>query len=126
MTEPPAPPPPDPERVARSMRGVYAATLALEALTLLLVPQTVSRVQGLSGLGLTLTIGLAVALAVLAGMQRRSWGFAAGSVGQVAFFATGLLTSAMFVLGIVFGGIWIATWRVQKDLLARADGPPGR
>ncbi len=122
MTAPDPQPTPDPERVARSMRGVYAAILALEAFTLLLLPQTVARVDGLGPLGLSLTISLAVGLAVLSAMQRRPWGFAAGCVGQVAFLATGFLTAAMFVLGIVFGGIWIATWRVRRDLLARAGG----
>ncbi len=122
MTVSGQPPAPDAERVARSMRGVYAAILALEAFTLLLVPRTVARVDGLSGLGLTLTLSLAVLLVVLSAMQRRSWGFAAGCLGQVAFLATGVLTSAMFVLGIVFGGIWIATWRARRDLLARAGG----
>ncbi len=118
MTSPDRPP-------ARPMSGVYAGTLALEALTLLLVPRTVAQVSGLTGLNLTLTLGLAVVLAVLAGMQRRPWGFAAGSVGQVALLATGFVVPAMFFLGAVFGGIWLYTYKVQRDLAARAGRTPG-
>lgn len=112
----------DRARVSKAMGGVYAATLALEALTLLLVPRTVAQNGGLTGLNLTATLGLAAVLVVLAGLQRRSWGFAAGSVGQLAFLATGCIVPAMFLLGAVFGGIWIAAYRLRRDLLTRAGG----
>ncbi|MDQ3464699.1 MAG: DUF4233 domain-containing protein [Actinomycetota bacterium] len=113
-------------RIDRVMSGVYAATLALEALTLLLVPRTAAQGGGLTGVTLSVTLGLAAAFAVLAGMQRRRWGFAAGSAAQVAFIATGFIEPAMFFLGGVFGVIWLYTIRVQHDLRARSDGPrPG-
>lgn len=102
------------------MSGVYAATLALEALTLLLVPRTVAQGGGLTATNLTLTLGLAAALFVLAGMQRRPWGFAAGSAAQLAFIATGFIVPAMFFLGGVFGLIWLYTIRVQRELRSRA------
>lgn len=114
------------DRVAKSLRGAYAAILALEALTLLLVPRTVAQDGGVTGLNLSLTLVLVVLLVLLAGMQRRPWGFAAGSVAQVAFLATGFVVSAMFFLGLLFGGIWVAAYRLQRDLLARArqETPP--
>lgn len=112
----------DRARVAKAMGGVYAATLVLEALTLLLVPRTVAQDGGLTGLNLTATLGLAAVLVVLAGLRRRSWGFAAGSVAQLAFLATGFIVPAMFLLGVLFGGIWIAAYRLRRDLLARAGG----
>lgn len=105
------------------MAGVFAGTLVLEALTLLLVPRTVAQVTGLTGLNLSLTLGLAVVLALLAGVQRRPWGFAAGSVGQLALLATGFVVPAMFFLGAVFGGIWLYTDKIQRDLAARAGRP---
>jgi len=113
-----------PERVRldRVMSGVYAATLALEALTLLLVPRTVAVVGGLSGVDLAATLGLAGALAVLAGLQRRTWGRAAGSAAQVAFIATGFIAPAMFFLGAVFGAVWLYTIRVQGELRGRLAG----
>lgn len=111
-------------RIATSMRGVYAAILALEALTVLLVPRTVAQGGGLQGGTLTVLLVLAGALVVVAGSQRRSWGFAAGSVAQVALVATGFIVTAMFVLGLVFGGIWVAAYRLQRDLLGRAGPPP--
>ncbi|MBA2390123.1 MAG: DUF4233 domain-containing protein [Geodermatophilaceae bacterium] len=115
---------PERARIDKVMSGVYAATLALEGLTLLLVPRTVAQGGGLSGVTLATTLGLAAALVVLAGMQRRTWGFAAGSVGQLAFIATGFIEPAMFVLGAVFGAIWLYTIRVQRELRDRRPGPP--
>lgn len=114
----------DRARVSKAMGGVYAAILALEALTLLLVPRTVAQDGGVTGPNLAATLGLAAILVVLAGLQRRPWGLAAGSLAQVAFLATGFVVTAMFFLGGVFGGIWIAAYRLRRDLLARAEGPP--
>lgn len=113
--------PPSPERawLDRVMSGVYAATLALEALTLLLVPRTIAQSGGLTGTNLAVTLGLAAVLVVLAGLQRRRWGFAAGSVAQLAFIATGFIVPAMFFLGAVFAGIWLYTLRTQRELRNR-------
>lgn len=104
------------------MSRVYAATLALEALTLLLVPRTVAQNGGVTGVNLAVTLGLATVLVVLAGMQRRSWGRLAGSTAQVAFIATGFIAPAMFFLGAVFGVIWLYTIRVQRQLRNRIPG----
>lgn len=115
---------PDVARVDRVMAGVYAATLGLEALTLLLVPRTVAQDDGgVTGIDLAVTLGLAATLVVLAGMQRQRWGLAAGSVTQIAFIATGFIVPAMFFLGAVFGVIWLYTIRVQRQLRGRADRP---
>lgn len=115
---------PDVARIDRVMSGVYAATLGLEALTLLLVPRTVAQDDGgVTGFNLAVTLGLAAAFVVLAGMQRRRWGRAAGSVAQLAFIATGLVVPAMLVLGAVFGAVWLYTVRVQRQLRGRADRP---
>lgn len=119
----PAEPVPVGARVDTVMAGVYAATLALEALTLLLVPRTVAQAGTVTATNLVLTLGLAAVLVVLAGMQRRSWGLTAGSVAQAAFVATGFIVPAMFFLGAVFGFIWLYTIRVQRQLRDRAPGP---
>lgn len=106
-------------RIDRVMSGVYAAILALEALTLLLVPRTAAQAGGLSGATLALTLGLAGVFVVLAGLQRRPWGLAAGCVAQVAFVATGFIVPAMFFLGAVFAVIWLYAIWLQRDLRAR-------
>lgn len=124
-----APPGPEQARLAKVMSGVYAATLALEALTLLLVPRAVAQAGGVTGMNLTITLGLAAALLVLAGRQRRPWGLSAGSVAQVAFIATGFIVPAMFFLGAVFGFVWLYTIRCNASCAAAALGmgvqPPG-
>ncbi|CAN5216025.1 hypothetical protein BH20ACT5_BH20ACT5_04070 [soil metagenome] len=113
---------PEQARLDRVFRGVYAAILSLEALTLLLVPRTVAQSdQGLTGTTLTITLVLVGVLLVLAGSQRRSWALAAGTAAQVAFVATGFIVTAMFFLGAVFAVIWIYTYRLRRELLARLD-----
>lgn len=124
----PTPPNPELARLDQVMSRVYAAVLALEALTLLLVPRTVAQTGGVTGANLAVTLGLTAVLVVLAGLQRRRWGRAAGSVAQVAFLATGFIVTAMFFLGAVFGAIWLYAIRVQRDLRDRVAGtgpPPG-
>lgn len=111
-------------RLDRVFRGVNAAILALEALTVLLVPRTVAQIgSGLTGPKLTVTLVLAAALLLLAGLQRRRWAFVAGSVLQVALIGTGFLVTAMFFLGVVFAGIWLYTLRLRADLLGRLGQP---
>lgn len=113
---------PERDRLDRVFRGVYAAVLSLEALTLLLVPRTVAQFdEGLTGTTLTITLVLVVVLLGLASQQRRTWAFAAGCAAQVAFFATGFIVTAMFFLGALFAVIWIYTYRLQRELLARLD-----
>ena len=83
------PPPTDPMKGAR---GVFAATLILEAivvlLALLVLPQFGS---GSTGLGVGVIIGRAAAMIVTRGLQRRPWGLNAALVLQ------GLLVVAAFV-----------------------------
>jgi hypothetical protein len=113
---------PDPAAVyarrARAVRGVFAGTLTLEALTVLFVPRAIAQFgAGLTGVRLGLLLGLAGLLLVVAFSQRRRWGVAAGTVLQVGLLGCGVLTAAMYALGAVFGLIWIYLLRMRRDLL---------
>ena len=57
-------------------------------------------------------LGLAAALAVLAGFQRSRGGRVAGSVAQAAVLACGLAVPAMFAIGGVFVVLWVAMMRL--------------
>lgn len=105
-------------RTVKAVRGVFAATLTLEALTVLFVPRAVAQ----SGSGLTTTklvilIVLAVLLIVAAGLQRRQVGLVLGTVLQVGLIACGVMTGAMYVLGIVFTAIWLYELHIRRQLL---------
>jgi hypothetical protein len=113
--------------VARAVRGAFAATLSLEALTVLFVPRAIARVgTGLTATRLALTLGLAGLLLVAAFLQRRRAGLVLGSVLQPAVIATGLLTVTMYVLGALLAAVWVYMLRVRRDLIgADPPSPPG-
>lgn len=100
-----------------AIRGVAAATLALEALVLLLALQPIRIVApDTPGWGLGVVAGLAVCCVVVAGMMRRPWGWRAGLVLQVVIVLTGFLQWALFVLGAVFLAIWLYEMRLRRTL----------
>lgn len=118
-----------PERADRALRGVAAATLGLEALTVLFVPRAIAQVgPGLTTARLTVLLVLAGALLVAAFLQPRRVGVLVGSVLQVAILATGLLLPAMVVLAVLFGLVWCYLLRLRRQLdrqLAVPAAPPG-
>jgi hypothetical protein len=65
--------------------------------------------------------GLSVACLLCAGLLRRPWAYGLGSILQVAVLACGLLVPTMVILGVVFGGLWIAALRYGRRVdLAKA------
>ncbi|MEN3356562.1 MAG: hypothetical protein V7637_544 [Mycobacteriales bacterium] len=107
-------------RAERAVRGAFAATLALEAIMMLFVPRAIAQSgPGLTTGRLTVLLGLAGVLLAAAGLQRRRFGLPLGSALQLAVVATGVLAPAMYVLGAIFGLVWIYLLRVRRDVLAR-------
>lgn len=114
------------------MRGIAAAILVFEGLVVFfatLVARTLSDVDHAT----LWTVGatLAVACVLTAGLLGRPWGYAVGTVLQVAVVAAGLVVPAMFFLGLVFAGLWglaIYLGRRVARLQRQADagaGPSG-
>jgi hypothetical protein len=92
--------------------GLYAigaAALGLEALVLLLAaPAVLSLERGhVSWLKVGYMFGLAALLIVAAVMLRHRGGKLFASVLQVLAVAGGLVTWPMYVVGLVFAGIWV-------------------
>lgn len=103
------------ERTRSPRRGMCAAVLALEAITLGLTTPVMVTISGV-GVVTALVVGLGLALACLliAGMLRAEWAYGAGWAIQVAAVGLGLVVPLMFFLGAVFAGLWAAA-----DLLGR-------
>ena len=102
-----------PERSPR--RGMCAAVLSLEAITLGLTTPVLISIAGVAtGTALGVGLGLALACLLLAGMLRAEWAYAAGWVVQGAAIALGSVIPLMFVLGAIFALLWGAA-----DLLGR-------
>lgn len=134
MSEPPAAPPAPPGPAqpsgqprpsglrdpARAVRSVAAAALALEGLTVLLALAPVAKLGGgLTAGRLAALVALSLLLFLTAGLLRRSWAYGLGSSLQVAVLAAGLLTWAMFVIGIAFGLVWLYVLRLRAAISAQ-------
>jgi len=88
-----------------------AGMLVLQAIVLFLTG-VVSI--GMTDLGAAASLGLGAGLAVLcvvaAGLLGRPGGYALGWVIQVVSIGLGFVVTAMFFLGVVFAGLWAASY----------------
>ncbi len=96
-------------------RGMCAAVLSLEAITLgLTTPVMITIADVSTGTALAVGLGLAVVCLLLAGTLRAEWAYLAGYAVQVAAVALGFVVPVMFGLGLVFAALWAGA-----DLLGR-------
>ncbi len=108
-------PPGNTERSPR--RGMCAAVLSLEAITLGLTTPVMITIAGVAtGTALSVGLGLAVACLLLAGMLRSDWAYLAGYVVQVAAIGLGLVVPVMFALGAVFAALWAAADQLGRKI----------
>ena len=116
---------PDPVRAGKALGGAAAAVLLLEGIAVLFVPRGIAQTgDGLTGPRLTALIVLAALLIVAGGLQRRPQGLLIGTALQVPLLLTGLLGSAMWLVGGLFVLIWAYLLQIRKDLLGSPFGPP--
>lgn len=101
----------------RAARGLGAATLALEALVLLLAIQPIRILGGrLGGAALGAVLALAAVAVLLAAMMRRAWAWYAGTVLQVLLLLAGFLHWSLGALGVVFLAAWLYVLHVRRVL----------
>ena len=111
------------DRTRSPRRGMCAAVLSLEAITLgLSTPVMIAVDDVATGTALAVGLGLTVACLLLAGMLRAEWAYALGWVVQVAAIALGLLVPLMFFLGALFALLWGTAYflgrRIERDRAA--------
>ena len=88
-------------------RGMCAAVLSLEAVTIALATPVMVSVSGVDlATALWLGVGLALVCIVLAGMLRSEWAYSVGWALQLAVIAMGFVVPMMFVLGVIFAVLW--------------------
>ena len=105
----------DADRQRSPRRGMCAAILSLEAVTLgLTTPVMISVAHVSAGRAVVVGLGLAVVCVVLAGLLRSPAAYWAGWVVQLGALALGFVVPLMFVLGVVFTALWAGA-----DLLGR-------
>ncbi|MQA81906.1 MAG: DUF4233 domain-containing protein [Streptosporangiales bacterium] len=104
------------QRVRRPLIDVNKVTrrfctilLVFEAVVGVLATSVGAYLQGYSPLRAWVVGGTFALLAlVLCGFLRHTWAYVVGSVLQLVAIAAGFLVSAMFVLGVIFAGLWVA------------------
>ncbi len=102
MTQTPSAGPPRSPR-----RGMCAAVLSLEAITIGLTTPVMISISGVdTATALWVGLGLMVACFVVAGLLRGEWAYVLGWVLQVAAIGLGFVVPAMFVLGPIFALLW--------------------
>ena len=118
---------PDPVRAGRALGGAAAGILVLEGIATLFVPRGIAQSgDGLTGWRLAYLLTLAVVLILSSGLQRRPQGLYVGTALQVPLLLTGLMTSVMWLLGVLFVAIWLYLLQLRKELLGAPFGPPSR
>ena len=89
------------------MRAMAAAVLAFEAIVIALSVPVMIQVSDVDPVpALAAGLGLALLALLTAGLLRYRWAYGLGWAVQVGALALGLVTAAMFVVGLLFGGLW--------------------
>jgi hypothetical protein len=121
MSGPGTPPPDFPPAAERSpRRGMCAAVLSLEAITLgLTTPVMIAIADVRVGTALAVGLGLALGCLVVAGMLRGEWAYLLGWLLQLGAIGLGLVVPLMFFLGGLFALLWATAYflgrRIEKE-----------
>ena len=106
-----------PERERSPRRGMCAAVLSLEAITLgLTTPVLITIADVRTPVALAIGLGLAVLCLLTAGALRSEWAYGLGWAIQVAAIALGSVVGMMFFLGAVFGGLWATAYLLGRKI----------
>lgn len=103
-----------------AVRGVGAAALGAQGLSLLLAIVPL-RVIGAGGnLGTAIVVAFAVASFALAGLLRHRWAWWVAGVLPLGLIGCGFAVHvSLGVLGVVFGLVWLYVLRVRASVLGR-------
>ncbi len=112
---------PQPERSPR--RGMCAAVLSLEAITLGLTTPVLIKIADVdTPVALAIGLGLAVLCLLTAGMLRSEWAYGLGWLVQLAAIGLGFVIGLMFFLGTVFALLWATAYllgrRIERERAA--------
>lgn len=106
----------------KGIRGVFAATLVLESIVVLLALLVLPKFgDGATPLGVGVIAAVAVGMIVAAGLQRRPWGLAVALALQVAVLLCGFLVPALAIMGVVFVLVWAGLLFLRRDVALRME-----
>jgi hypothetical protein len=114
-----APNQPDPWK---SFRGVMAGTLILEVIVVLLALPVVSVFHGgLTPISSGYLIGMAIVLALLSGMQGRSWALWVNIGMQFVLILGAFIDVTIGIVGIIFLLVWVLIAYLRSEVKRRQD-----
>ncbi|TCK21034.1 DUF4233 domain-containing protein [Pseudonocardia endophytica] len=116
------PPPTDP---MKGIRGIFAATLILESIVVLLALLVLPKFgEGATAAGVTTMVVIALAMIVASGLQRRPRGLQIALALQVVTIVAGFwLVTALGIMGLVFALVWAILLWMRYDVGKRmAEG----
>lgn len=98
-------------------RGMCAAILSLEAITIGLSTPVMATVEGLAlDTALWIGLGLCAACLMVAGLLRAEWAYLLGWLIQVAAIGLGFVVTMMFVLGGIFALLWATAYLLGRKI----------
>ena len=117
----------------KSFRGVMAATLILEVITVLLALPVVAVVGGgLTAWSTAYLVGFAAMLCLMAGLQGRPWAIWANLGVQLLLVAGFFIYPGIGFIGLVFLVVWAVIAYLRAEVLRRerlgllpSQQPPG-
>jgi hypothetical protein len=105
------------ERGRSPRRGMCAATLSLEAITLGLTTPVLITVADVDvPVALAIGLGLAVLCLLTAGLLRHEWAYGLGGLIQLAAVGLGFVVGVMFFLGGVFALLWATAYLLGRKI----------
>ncbi len=115
-----------PRRQRTLTESLLSIVLGLEAVLVFFIALTVFGLHALPpAVAFGGGAGLAVVLALATRIVRWSWGVWVGWVLQLALLATGLLLPALYIVAVVFIGMWVYCFvrarRIDLDNATRAS-----
>ncbi|MEV6970311.1 DUF4233 domain-containing protein [Hamadaea sp. NPDC051192] len=103
----------------KAVRGLGAAALSLEGLTLLLGIAPIRMLgTGHPTAAIIILIVTALAAFTLAGMMGRPWAWPAGGALQIVLIAGGLAHWMIAAVGVTFGLAWLYVLKVRRTILS--------
>jgi hypothetical protein len=106
-----------PERERSPRRGMCAAVLSLEAVTLGLTTPVMIKVADVdTPVALGVGLGLPVLCLLIIGLLRSEWAYALGWLVQLAAIGLGFVIGLMFFLGAVFALLWATAYLLGRKI----------
>ncbi|HEY3604514.1 MAG TPA: DUF4233 domain-containing protein [Sporichthyaceae bacterium] len=103
----------------KMQRRLCSVVLGFEGLVVFFGALVASRMSDVSaGTALAVGGGLALACILATGALRSPYGIKIGWAAQVLVLATGVIVPAMFVMGLIFGALWVSALRIGEIVAA--------